>query len=29
MKSLGDHTVRVELHSEVVAEINVSVTAEE
>jgi large subunit ribosomal protein L9 len=29
MKSLGDHTVRVELHSEVVAEVTVSVVAEE
>jgi large subunit ribosomal protein L9 len=29
IKALGDHTVRVELHPEVVAEITVSVVAEE
>jgi len=29
MKSLGDHTVRVELYSEVVAEVTVSVVPEE
>lgn len=29
IKTLGDHPVRVELHSEVVAEINVSVVAAE
>lgn len=29
VKTLGDHTVRIELHSEVVAELTVSVVAEE
>lgn len=29
IKTLGDHTVRVELHPEVVAEVTVSVVAEE
>lgn len=29
IKSLGDHTVHVELHSEVVADVTVSVVAEE
>lgn len=29
IKALGDHTVRIELHPEVVAEITVSVVAEE